>query len=529
MSKKFAVIDCETDPFAEGRIPQPFIWGYYNPEDGFLKFNNTEELFKFLEGQDLRIYAHNGGKFDFHYMLEKIPSWEKIMMVNGRLAQFRVDKLEFCDSYCILPVPLSAYNKTEIDYNIFEVENRDIPKNRKLIEDYLQDDCVFTYELIEAFINENGYNLTIASAAIKKLQKIEDFKIKDSGRIFFDKMRPYYFGGRVECFVKGEVSDELNYFDINSAYPYAMMHEHPEGAAFPAYKKNPIISGHNFYKFTAKSLGAFPFRDDNGALTFPNDGEIREFHCTGWELITAKELNLCKSIKHIEQKIFFETRHFQKYVNYYYELKKNSPKGSPMNIFAKLFLNSAYGKFAADCMKYKETYIVDNNEFQEAIDFGFDIHGELHDRIIISKPNDESDWRHYNVATAASITGFVRAYLLKAIKSVEKPYYCDTDSLVFSGKNNLIINNELGGWKSEGNFHEGGIAGKKLYAFKNNDTGEIVGAVKGVYYNKKEEMETLYKDIINVCKGDKLEKMPIAPIYSLKKGKYFLKKTIAMT
>lgn len=521
MSKKFAVIDCETDPFKEGRIPEPFIWGYYSPDDGFLKFKDTTELFEFLQGQDLRIYAHNGGKFDFHYMLDKIPSWEKVIMINGRLAQFRIDDLEFCDSYCILPVPLSAYQKTKIDYNIFEKENRDKPENKALIESYLEDDCIFLYELIEAFLAENGFSLTIASSAIKKLQKIEQIKIPDSGRPFFESIRPYYFGGRVECFKKGIIKADMTYLDINSAYPYAMIHEHPVETAFTAREKKPQIKGHNFYKFQAASLGAFPFRNDDKSLSFPNDNQDRIFCCSGWELLAAQKLDLLKRCIHIEQKIFLKTQNFKEYVNHFYTIKCTSKKGSPENIFSKLYLNSAYGKFAADCTKYRTTFLCPIDDFDNAVEQGFSIHGELHDRFIISKPTDESEWRHYNIATAASITGFVRAYLLQAIHSVENPIYCDTDSLIFTGNHNLELGQDLGQWKIEGYFHEGGIGGKKIYALRNNDNGEEKTACKGLILD--------YDEIIRVCNGETIEKTPLSPIYSIKRGKYFLKKSIAMT
>lgn len=520
MPKKFAVIDCETDPFAPGRIPQPFIWGFYSAEDGYLKFDDVEELFEFLRGQDLRIYAHNGGKFDFHYMLHKIPSWEKVIMINGRLAQFRIDGLEFCDSYCILPVPLSAYQKTKIDYNIFEKENRDIPENKKLIEEYLKDDCVFLYELVEEFIKTNGHALTIASSAIKKLQKIENIKIADSGRIFFEALRPYYFGGRVECFRKGIIKGNIQYFDINSAYPYAMLHEHPIGDFITTHDRTPKIKGHNFYKLQSKSIGAFPFRQEDNSLMFPADNQERIFCVTGWELLAAKELYPKLKIIHIEQKVFLQTQNFKKYVNHYYTIKATSKKGSPENIFSKLYLNSAYGKFAADPEKYKTTFIIPFDDFNKAIEEGFNIHGELHDRLIISKSNDEENWRHYNVATGASITGFVRAYLFKAIRAVANPIYCDTDSLIFTGKHNLPEGIDLGQWKLEGNFTEGGIGGKKIYAFK-NDKGEEKTACKGLILD--------YSEIIRVCKGETIEKTPNSPIYSIKKGKYFLKKKISMT
>jgi len=522
--KEFGIIDCETDPFKEGRIPKPFIWGFYSLADGFHHFKNIDDLLDFLKGRNIRIYAHNGGKFDFHFFMHKIATWEKLTIINGRLAQFKIDGIEFCDSYCILPVPLSAYQKTKIDYNIMEAEERDKPENRKIIIDYLKDDCVFLHDLVDEFLKEHGFSLTIASSAIKKLQKIEGIKIDDSGRQFFDAIRPYYYGGRVQCFKKGIINDEINYFDINSAYPYAMTHEHPIGDFISDYSENPELKGHNFYKFQAKATGAFPFRDNDGALTFPDNGKEYIFACTGWELLKAQELDLLWDVKHIEQKIFYETKNFKKYVDHFYTIKCTSKKGSPEYIFSKLFLNSAYGKFAANPEKYKTTYLCGLDEFNYALTEGYEIHGELHDKLIISKDQDESAWRHYNIATGASVTGFVRAYLFDAIRKVQKPIYCDTDSIVFSGGHSLTLGQDLGQWDCEGIFNCGGVGGKKIYGFRNIVDGNILNektACKGLRLG--------YDDIIKVCKGEKITKIPENPIFSFKKGTYFLQKTIAMT
>lgn len=547
MAKEIAIIDCETDPFKEGRIPHPFLWGFYTPHTGALYFDRINELMDFLADKDYRVYAHNGGKFDFHYMLEYIEDWQKITMINNRLAQWRWNRIEFCDSYCILPVGLAEYNKTKIDYAIFEDDSRELPENKELIRNYLKDDLVFTYELVNAFIEENGHHLTIASCAIKKLQKIEGLKVNDSGRDFFEDISQFYYGGRVECFKKGIIHDnQIKCYDINSAYPYAMLHEHPVEGYITTHSARPDIVGGNFYKFSAFSLGCFPFRNDDKTLCFPNDKQKRTFCCSGWELLVARELGLLKGEVHVEQKIFLEKRNFKKYVDYYYTIKSNSKKGSPKYIFAKLFLNSAYGKFGANPINYKETRIIPAHDFEKAIAKGYDIHGEIHDRIIISKPIEPEKWRHYNVATAASITGFVRAYLLRAVNASTDPLYCDTDSVICVGDSKLVLGNDLGQWKHEGDFTVAGIGGKKIYAMRHESNYakaekllsqaktdlQIKEAKKLLSESEKTACKGVrleFDDIMRVCKGDKIKKSTMNPIYSIKKGIYFQEKTIAMT
>jgi hypothetical protein len=518
-SKKIVVIDCETDPFAPGRIPQPFLWGLYDGEEQHF-FDTAAQLMDYLKDKNYRVYAHNGGKFDFHYLLEFIPDWKKLTLINGRLAQFSVGDCLFCDSYCILPVPLGAYQKTKIDYAIFEASERDKPKNRDAIRRYLADDCLFLHQLIVAFVQQYGTHLTIASCAIKILQGIENIEITNSGKAFRDTVLPFYHGGRTECFEKGIIEGDIKVYDITSSYPYAMTHRHPIEFHVKQHETKPKIQGHNFYHLRADSAGALPLKNEDGALYFPHG--VHDFFATGWEVLAGLETGRLRIIKHHYQLVFPITADFKAYVSYFFEIKNNTVKGSPENIFAKLFLNSAYGKFAANPEKYVDTYLCPRESGAWAMENGFSIHTEMLDKLIVSKPNDESRHRYYNIATGASITGFARAHLFRALQRVERPLYCDTDSIIFTGGHTLSIGNELGAWAHEGNFDIAAIGGKKIYSLKNFSNGKEKNACKGIRLSSEE--------IFKIAKGATITKTPDVPVYSFKKGKiFFLKKTIAAT
>ena len=126
MAKKpFITIDCETDPFREGRVPVPFIWGCYDGEtEHYEEFESTGELVKYLQGRKVIVLAHNGGRFDYHYLREYINTDEQILVIAGRLAKFHIGLAEFRDSMNILPVPLAAFQKTEFDYTKLEADVR---------------------------------------------------------------------------------------------------------------------------------------------------------------------------------------------------------------------------------------------------------------------------------------------------------------------------------------------------------------------------------------------------------------------
>lgn len=530
MARPIWSADCETDPFKRGRIPKPFLWGVY---DGvaYHEFTDTKDFIKFVEKEKVILYAHNGGKFDWHFILDYLEPFTPINIINGRIAKFKIGECEFRDSYNILPIPLAQYNKEKIDYSIFEESEREKPENMKLISDYLKMDCVYLWQLVDAFIRDYGLNLTLAGSALKKWQVIENVKAPKTSRDFYEYLTPYYYGGRVECFVKGFIDHEFKVVDVNSAYPNAMMYEHPYGEHFESLDKLPDKNIEScFIRLKCISKGALPFRGENG-LSFPNDDKIREYCITGWEYLAAVELNLISKIKIVEVIKFIEKITFKNYVNYFFKMKKEAKEAGDKarEIFSKLMLNSLYGKFCANPSDYREYMIIDP-EFIDAceMDEGFEFDGELGKWALMSKELELQKQRYYNIAVGASITGFQRSLLLRALKKVKEPLYCDTDSIACVETADLVLSKELGDWSLEAECSEGAIAGKKLYAFKLKEPvikkGEKVThkiASKGVRLTAKE----IYK----IADGEEIIAETEFPTFSFKKGPVFIDRKIRLT
>lgn len=522
-SIKFGIIDCETNKFLKKRFSKPFLWGFYDGEI-YKCFENKDDLIEFLKPQNMIIYAHNGGKFDFHFLIEYFEPFSDIMLINGRISKFKIGNCEFRDSYNILPIPLSTYKKDEIDYNLFEENIRDEPLIMKKIKEYLKSDCYYLYELVKSFIEEYGKPLTVASSAIKVWNtKFFDAK-ENTNKTFYEEIKPFYYGGRTECFKKGIINYPTKLYDINSAYPYAMTFDHPYGSSLENTVKMPTKNRELcFFDITAKSVGMFPFlekKEYTYHLTFPDDGEYRRFKITGWELIACEELGLLE-IKEIHKiKKFFKTINFTNYVEHYYKIKENSPKNSPEYIKAKLKLTNLYGKFGANPEKYKE-YMLIPPEYRIAAEAdGYSFSGEIGDYFLIEKPLPEFKQVYHNVATAASITGFVRAMLAKEIKKSRDIVYCDTDSII-AREAYPKISGKLGDWELENSFEHGAVAGKKTYAFKIENIKKWKTASKG--------SKLTYKEIIKVAKGDKVIYESDVPVYSFKQGIRFIDKEIKMT
>jgi len=304
MARPIAVIDAETDPFKKGRVEiKPFIWGFYNDEV-YEEFTDLSALPKALqveakkegmrdiaelESQEIIVYAHNGGKFDYHFLLDHLEPFERVMIIAGRLAKFKIGLCEFRDSFNIIPVGLDKWQKQAFDYSILEASERYKPNNWRKIREYLQSDCLNLYNMVSAFIDRFGMHLTQATASMKQWQGVTGRKAPNSGPEFYQDFSDFYYGGRVECFDSGLIEKEFHMIDIRSAYPYGMLSEHPIGLDYSIsqnWDRNNIV-GADFFHISAIPHGSMPFRTDDNTLIFPNDRTRREYHVTGWELQAA--------------------------------------------------------------------------------------------------------------------------------------------------------------------------------------------------------------------------------------------------
>lgn len=532
MARPFATLDCETDPFSHGDKIEPFIWGLYH-DDGYEEFEEIEDLIDFISDKEWVIYAHNGGRFDYVFLIEYLNEMEKIMLINGRIAKAKIGKCEIRDSYCILPVPLAAINKDEFEYWKMAKEHRH--KHMREIKRYLHNDCMYLYDAINDFRENYGDNVTIASSAMKQWNKMSGLKPEKTDRAYFNDYKQYYHGGRVQCFESGIIHDDIELFDITSAYPYAMVHNHPIGKETGFSRKIPTTDKQiqkSMISIECESHGQFPIRE-KFATNFPSDGEVRTFHITGWEFIAARDLGvLDNGYNVLACHTFAKTINFKQYIDEFFAKKAQAEIDGKVNerIFAKLFLNALYGKFGANPENYQEYKIAPHCYHEAMLDDGWQVSGApLDGKNVYRKDLEEYQMRYYNVATAASVTGFVRAYLFKSIMSCDRPLYCDTDSIMMIGKHDLWLDDEqLGAWKLEAKGERLGIGGKKLYClekkkgtYKGGDKNRFKTATKGA------RLEPL--DIFKICEGEEIMYKNEAPSMSLTSPQKYVARTIRKT
>lgn len=521
-NRPIAVIDFETDPFLYGREPRPFCAGFYSLDKGFIEFWGDDcvarlcELIESLPNPHT-IYAHNGGKFDFHFMLEWLEN--PIKIISSRIAQVKMGIHELRDSYCIIPIPLSAYQKDSIDYRRLERDVRET--HRAEIVSYLKTDCTALFDIVSKFVERFGLQLTIGGTAIKTLRGIHPF---DSTSKWHDeKFRPFYFGGRVEAFQTGIVSGNWKVYDVNSMYPHVMANMlHPTGKKYRTGYNRVIdrrgrIAGFadaHFYfaKIRCKQLGAFPVRMKDAPLNFEIPSGV--FCVTSHELKAAIESGRVWDIEVLEVSVPEETISFSEYVARFMEEKIDGKKrgDKAAEIFAKLLLNSAYGKFAQNPAHYYDYWIGEPDS--EA----YEIYSADIDSIDIwRKPSEREAF--YDVATAASITGAARSVLMLALANAVNPIYCDTDSIICEGLNAPMDESALGAWKLEATGDCIAVAGKKMYALRSGSE-YVKTASKGVVLSGAE--------IFGLCGGVSKQWKNEAPSFSLGKNRVkFVQRTIA--
>lgn len=547
---KILSFDLETDPFKKARIPKPFLSGFYDGIDFMMCWDEKDCVKGFLSllcqyadtYGDLLVYAHNGGKFDFHYLLKSdLLNVRKTMVLNGRIASFEIEtlkgvKIEFRDSFLIFPMALSAYEKDTIDYELFEADKRNEPETRAEIIEYFKGDLKYLYNLIHDFHNRFGNHLTVASAAMRQLQ-INGYQLERVRNENFDReMRDYYFGGRVQCFDFGSFYGDFQYIDINSAYPYAMLSAHPSGKS---YCRHALIDENgelqpfeetDFIHVWCIGGGALPFREDDGSLSFPSDTKHRYYYCTGWELKAGIEAGVCKGFLEGTLIRFDVKQDMRQFIEKYYaDKKKADEEGDKQGrLFTKLIMNSSYGKFALDCRKFKEHQLVDFNEFPKREKNESDEQYQAWDWVTDFDESLLSLWERpaptdgfFNVATAASITGFVRAMLFKTIVNSESVLYCDTDSLICK-RSSARLGKELGEWDVEAEFIEVHIAGKKLYAAR-GERQDPLGTPEKI---ASKGARLTFDEVKRIANGETVIWENEAPSFSIKRGTHFVEREI---
>lgn len=293
--------------------------------------------------------------------------------------------------------------------------------------------------------------------------------------------REAYHGGRTECFWIGEHNEGPYYkLDTNSMYPY-VMHNYEYPTSLEGEYDNPDKDKTREATRTkciladctlSTKLPYFVYRN-NGRNIYPI-GEFRTVLTTE-EFITAYDIGNVIEVHRVA--VYRKREIFQKYVDFFYGVKQQAgqEKKKLVRSFAKLYLNSLYGKFGQ--RGFIDDILGENELPALRISHAFDMDSgkrytikQIGSTVIRSSKDGEG----YNsiAAIASHVCANARLYLYDTILRIgrEHCYYCDTDSIICNqiGVDKikpLLNNSKLGFWKIEEVADTLSIVAPKHYTF----------------------------------------------------------------
>jgi DNA polymerase elongation subunit (family B) len=571
--RNIAVLDFETDPFDDALKAEilPFVCELYSDQFGSIVIWD-EDFERFIKKvvtaiEDLpdayTIYAHNGGKFDYLFLVRHLRGTVKF---KGRaIMSCRIGNHELRDSLHILPEKLAAWKKDHFDYSKMKRGNR--AKFRDEILAYLHSDCLYLFDIIKSFISEFGLKISIGQAAFAALKKEYKNVAMLGGTKYSDTqdefLRRYFFGGRVECiggrgiFDSREGIGDFKLYDVNSMYPYVMANfAHPIGREYN-WRRGGVSSDTVFIDVECENAGAFVSRTKTNELDAAPEFGRGRYYVTKWEFDVATKWGLISDVNIIgvvdnssrsdfsdfiipmyrrrrDVKDAMEALriHQREDTSEYEELKKQ-------DLFLKYLLNNSYGKFAQNPRNFKEYYYTDAGEKppKDWMEFLKDCDDETRHKF--SMPVERAEtfeiWakpspgrRFNNVGTASSITGAARAVLLDAMQRAREPIYCDTDSLICRDLVGVDLDvSKLGAWKHEATFDRVIIAGRKLYACEVQ--GYPDGHEKRIKIRSKGATGLVWRDFEKMLDNEIITTLNKAPTISKTGHQEYLRRNIRAT
>lgn len=281
-----------------------------------------------------------------------------------------------------------------------------------------------------------------------------------------DFERQCYYGGRVEVFKWGRIAGPIYHVDINSMYPTVMKYFksplRPRGKEKdpPVKTLGRLCRDYACFGFCYlnTNLEIYPKRIQGVGLTFP----IGRF-TTYLPPAELEEAIVRGHVVKCDVVYYYETDYiFSDYVDHFWELRKKYKEAGDRvkEQFAKLMLNSLYGKFAQHekpmvTLGYE---VYPRYEAMPLIDLRHDRIGTIYfaGNVVFAQYKEEKAWRNAAIYISAAITSFSRKILWTLIETagLENVVYVDTDSLFVTQEGYIrlqpFIGNDLGQLKLEG-------------------------------------------------------------------------------
>ncbi len=470
---KITTFDIETigDNFELDRIG-------LNSEDFAEIFLDYDSFFKFIiKKKIIHLYAFFSGGFDTLLLLDffrynKDFKLIDIIEINGLILYLKISYYGFQfaiqDAYFLVRCPLDTFAENMIGKRKLEIDRTRLQDySEETRNDYVMNDCIILREAIIEFTNVLGFiDITISRIALLDFINrfcAHDLKYKYP-KDFICDIQSFYYGGHVDVFKR--YGENLNYYDINSCYGYAMQQC---GTIFDFVcfvdKFADTETEKGLYNITIEddlNIPVIPCRFKDKYYTkiyFLNTR--KQLQCTSLDIELLEQLDVKYKI-HNGYLFKYDADFFKSYIDYWYTQRQKSAK---LNFIAKLMINSLYGKFGQK-IKRLSTVISDKLEDSQYYD------RELN---LGRKEIEQINW--FNKPEIASwITSGARFFhSLLLHKYQDNLYYCDTDSLIIDCEMDKDeIGKEIGKVKLEEKIKRGYFLGSKFYGLFGSGHNKIV-------------------------------------------------------
>ena len=303
---------------------------------------------------------------------------------------------------------------------------------------------------------------TVAAAAMQiYLNKYDIAKLTGFSKSQFavspERIYPAYYGGRCEVFRMGHYRQKLFYVDVNSLYPYVMAqfrYPNPMGTVVQHQRLNFDMGVVEAVVDVPKTyLPVLPVRTKEHLL-FPTGRIKGTWTKTELDFAVFEGCKIKEVIRSVEWKS--EANLFGKWVADVYKLRMDSKTDADKK-FYKVLLNSLYGKFA-EKRKTKQYVNI------EDADIGCPIVYDMAEVETTYLP------QHSHVIISAYVTAYGRmvlyGYMKQVLEAGGKLFYCDTDSIIYSGCQPFQFSTELGDLKLEHTLTEAEFIGAKYYRIR---------------------------------------------------------------
>lgn len=509
----FVFVDVETNaiPIDDTKVKAEMFLGYacffrrYNKRgkqyesEEWLRFTKPVEFFDKLESwirakTKVYIFAHNA-QFEFQVLgvagAMKDRSYSASLIIVDSppfMVEYRRNNttLLYTDTMNYFAVSLAELGKG-IGFEKHQMPDKSAPK--EAWDSYCRQDVeVMKYSVLKFidFVKEHdlgNFQRTLASQAFtayrhrfmtKPIHIHEDEEASNAERAA-------YYGGRVECFRLGTITESQYLFDVNSMYP-AVMRDN----TFPYQLIGKIKDVYldrisemcSAFCVVAKTIlktqtPAYPLRADS-KLIFPV-GEFTTYLSTP-EIIYAYQNG--DIIQITEAFVYRRFPIFKSFINELYPLRLQyqSEGNKAFQYMVKIFMNSLYGKFGQNGRKWENVIPTSELDFDEWIEVDTRSNETHRFRkalgMVQSLCTNTESFNSFP-AIAAHVTAYSRMLLWQYIQLAgrDNVYYCDTDSLLVNetGKARLsavLDDKELGKLKLEKAMSSTTLNGPKDYVFE---------------------------------------------------------------